>query len=462
MIGYDARRNSEIFARDTASVLAGAGLRVGLLPQALPTPVLAFAVRRLRAAAGIMVTASHNPREDNGYKVYLAAGSQLQAPADADISARALTLGPLASIPRSSDWDVLGEDVVAAYVDRVVSLVSPDGPRGLTTTYTPLHGIGGAVLLAAMSRAGFAAPHVVATQAAPDPDFPTVPFPNPEVPGVLDLALHLARTTGSDLVLANDPDADRLAVACGPRMLTGDEVGALLAVHLLRRHPGAAGCFVSSVVSSSLLARIADEAGVPYRQTLTGFKWIAAVPGLRYGYEEALGYCVDPDAVRDKDGIAAALLIAELAATEKAQGRTLLDVLDDLARQFGLYATASFSVPVAGPGLAGLMRRLRAGPPVRIGGRAVLAADDLLSGGGGLPPTDALRYRLAEHARVVVRPSGTEPTLKVYLEVVVAVAGQDASAAHAVAGAQLAALERDVRGLLGLSAGERQDLGPGR
>ncbi|WP_333771219.1 phospho-sugar mutase [Streptomyces sp. IBSBF 2435] len=464
VIGYDARHKSSDFARDTAAVMTAAGLRAHLLPGPLPTPVLAYAIRRLGADAGVMVTASHNPPQDNGYKVYLGDGSQIVPPADADIAAEIAAIGSLASVPLAADgWDVLGADVVTAYLRRAVAVLEPGGPRELSTVYTPLHGVGLGTLTAAFEQAGFTAPLAVAEQAVPDPDFPTVAFPNPEEPGAMDLAFKTARDAVPDLVIANDPDADRCAVAvpdpaadAGWRMLRGDELGALLAAHLVRRGAAEPGrdVLAASIVSSSLLSKIAAAAGLGYEDTLTGFKWIARVPGLRYGYEEALGYCVDPDGVKDKDGISAALLIAEMAAGLKREGRTLADVLDDLAVAHGLHATDQLSARVADLSLiADVMARLRAEPPVELAGLAVVTAEDLLDGAGGLPPTDGLRYRLAgggvSSARVVVRPSGTEPKLKCYLEVVVPVDG-DPAAARATATSVLAALKSALASAAGL------------
>ena len=435
VVGFDARHKSDVFARDTAEVVTGAGMRALVLPRPLPTPVLAFAIRHLGADAGVMVTASHNPPQDNGYKVYLGDGSQIVPPADAEISAAIEAVGPLPSVPRGDAWDTLGDEVLEAYLDRVASLVDPATPRDLAIVYTPLHGVGRDVVLAAFDRAGFPAPTVVARQGDPDPDFSTVSFPNPEEPGAIDLALEAAAEHGADIVLANDPDADRCAVAVpdgdGWRMLRGDEVGALLAAHLVRREPDLQGTFAESIVSSSLLGRIAEAHGLGYAETLTGFKWISRVEGLRYGYEEALGYCVDPAGVRDKDGVSAALLVAELAATLKAEGRGLTDLLDDLAREHGLHATDQLSVRVDDLSLIqDAMSRLRATPPEQLGGRSVESADDLLAGSAELPPTDGLRYRLAEGGRVVVRPSGTEPKLKCYLEVVVQVTDGEVAAAR--------------------------------
>ena len=458
VVGYDARHKSDVFARDTAEVMAGAGLRAFLLPRQLPTPVLAFAIRHLGVDAGVMVTASHNPPQDNGYKVYLGDGSQIVPPADAEISAEIAAVGPLATVPRSDDWQTLDDDVVEAYLDRVTGLVDPASPRDLRIAYTPLHGVGRDVVIAAFQRAGFDPLAVVARQADPDPEFSTVAFPNPEEPGAIDLAVAAAVEHQADIVLANDPDADRCAVAVpdprsttGWRMLRGDEVGALLATHLVRRYPDLSGTFAASIVSSSLLGRIAAAHSLGYVETLTGFKWISRVEGLRYGYEEALGYCVDPAGVRDKDGVSAALLMAELAATLKAEGRGLTDLLDDLAREHGLHATDQLSVRVDDLSLIeDAMARLRAEPPTALGGRAVEQAEDLLEGTETLPPTDGLRYRLADGGRVVVRPSGTEPKLKGYLEVVVPVADADVAAARRTASASLAAITDDLSTALAL------------
>ncbi|MET7943090.1 phospho-sugar mutase [Streptomyces sp. NPDC005302] len=454
VIGYDARHKSADFARDTAAVMTGAGLRAAVLPRPLPTPVLAYAIRHLGAVAGVEVTASHNPPRDNGYKVYLGDGSQIVPPADAEIAAEIDAVRALADVPRpESGWEILDEGVLDAYLARTDAVLAAGSPRTARTVYTPMHGVGKEVLLAAFARAGFPEPVLVAEQAEPDPDFPTVAFPNPEEPGAMDLAFAQARASGPDIIVANDPDADRCAVAVPTggdwRMLRGDEVGALLAEHLVRR--GARGTFAESIVSSSLLGRIAEGAGLPYEETLTGFKWIARVDGLRYGYEEALGYCVDPEGVRDKDGITAALLITELASELKEQGRTLLDLLDDLAVAHGLHATDQLSVRVEDLSvIADAMRRLREQPPAELAGLAITKAEDLAEGTELLPPTDGLRYTL-DGARVIVRPSGTEPKLKCYLEVVVPVAGHaDLPAGHAKAAELLAAIKRDLSAAAGI------------
>ena len=493
VVGYDARHNSDVFARDTAEVVTGAGMRALVLPRPLPTPLLAFAVRDLGCAAGVMVTASHNPARDNGYKVYLGAadgGSQIVPPADAGIAERIAAVGAVADIPRGEGGEVLGDDLVDRYLDAVAGLVGPgpddahpdahpdartdahpDARTDLSVVYTPLHGVGRTTVETVLERAGFSVPHVVVRQGEPDPEFPTVAFPNPEEPGAMDLATELATQVGADVVVANDPDADRCAVAVptGPTghggwsTLSGDEVGALLADHLLRS--GREGTYAASIVSSSLLGELARAAGQPHAETLTGFKWISRVEGLTYGYEEALGYCVDPDHVRDKDGISALLLVCELAASLKAEGLTLRDNLDRIAREHGLFATDQLSVRFSDlDRIPATPERLRSTPPASLGGLAVEAVDDLAhgsargsaqgstGGSGGLPPTDGLRFRLADRARVVVRPSGTEPKIKCYLEVVVPVGEEQdgVDAARIAAAGRLDAIRGDLRAAAGL------------
>ncbi|MFF4264250.1 phospho-sugar mutase [Streptomyces virginiae] len=462
VVGYDARYKSADFARDTAAVMTGAGLRAALLPRPLPTPVLAYAIRHLGAVAGVEVTASHNPPRDNGYKVYLGDGSQIVSPADSEIAAQIAAVEKLADVPRpESGWQELGDEVLEAYLARTDAVLTPGSPRGVRTVYTAMHGVGKDVVMAAFARHGFPEPVLVAEQAEPDPAFPTVAFPNPEEPGAMDLAFAKAAEVQPDIVIANDPDADRCAVAVptedGWRMLRGDEVGALLAAHLV--HKGVSrgdsnSVFAESIVSSSLLGRIAEAAGVGYEETLTGFKWIARVEGLRYGYEEALGYCVDPEGVRDKDGVTAALLVAELASVLKEQGRTLTDLLDDLAMAHGLHATDQLSVRVSDLSIiADAMAALRAQPPVSLAGLRVVSAEDLSKGTEALPPTDGLRYYLdgAYKARVIARPSGTEPKLKCYLEVVVPVAEASDLAPARVRGQEvLDAIKKDLSAAMGI------------
>ncbi|MFD0655689.1 phospho-sugar mutase [Thermocatellispora tengchongensis] len=455
VIGYDARHKSEVFARDSAAVLTGAGLRASLLPRPLPTPVLAFAVRHLGADAGVMVTASHNPPRDNGYKVYWGDGSQIVPPLDAEISAAIDAVGRVDELPLG-EGETLDDAIVTSYLAAVTALPLGEA-RELRVAYTPLHGVGRATLEAAFARAGFAAPHVVAAQAEPDPEFPTVAFPNPEEPGATDLVIELAGRTGADLVLANDPDADRCAAGVptpgGVRMLTGDELGGLLAEHVIRHTSGPDRVVATTIVSSSLLSRIAAAHGVGYAETLTGFKWIMkAGPGrLVFGYEEALGYSIGSDAgppVHDKDGIGAALTVAAIAAAARREGRTLLDLLDDQARRYGLHATRQLSIRVDDLSLiTTAMDRLRTTPPTTLGGRQVESADDLTTGPGGLPPTDGLRYHLSGGARVVIRPSGTEPKLKCYLEVVIP-SPADVPAARAKAATALTEIATDLSAIL--------------
>ncbi len=424
VIGYDARTNSDVFARDTAAVVTAAGGRAAVLPRPLPTPVLAYAIGHLGADAGVMVTASHNPPQDNGYKVYLGDGSQIVPPADAGIAAHIAAVSAVAAVPLADDgWETLGEDVLEDYLQAVARVLDPSSPRDLSVVHTALHGVGSETVRRAFVLGGFAPPEPVPSQAEPDPMFPTVGFPNPEEPGAMDAALDLAEQTGPDLVIANDPDADRCAVAVpapgGWRMLRGDEVGVLLGAHLLSRGVGSDAVLANSIVSSRMLSAMAGAAGLAHEETLTGFKWIARVPGLRYGYEEALGYCVDPAEVRDKDGVSAALMVAELAATLKAHGRSLVDLLDDLAVAYGVHATDAYAVRVEDLSLIEvLMSRLRDASPSTIAGVPVQRADDLSLGSAELPPTEGLRWYLADRSRVIARPSGTEPKLKVYLEVI--------------------------------------------
>jgi phosphomannomutase len=438
VIGYDARKNSDVFARDTAEVMTGAGLLAMVLPRPLPTPVLAFAIRYLGACAGVMVTASHNPPRDNGYKVYLGDGSQITPPADAEIAARIARVGQFGSVPRGTEWETLDDSVLDAYLERAAGVLDPDGPRALRVVSTALHGVGGSVLAEAFTRAGFARPIAVPEQQDPDPTFHTVSFPNPEEPGAIDLALALAESSDADLVIANDPDADRCAAAApiGPggawRMLRGDEVGALLGSYIAGR--GSADefsgprLFATTIVSSTLLGKIAARHGIDYRETLTGFKWLSKLDGLTFAYEEALGYCVDPGGVRDKDGISAALVITELAASLKAQGRTLGDELERLAADYGRHATDQLSLRVDDlSDIPKMMESLRSVPPAELAGVAVSRVDDLEAGSADLPPTDGLRFSLEDGTRVVVRPSGTEPKLKCYLEVVTRGSAQEAA-----------------------------------
>ncbi|XRQ05776.1 phospho-sugar mutase [Actinomadura welshii] len=457
IIGFDARHGSRRFAADTAAVLSGAGLRPEVFAEPVPTPVVAHFIRSSAdIAAGVVVTASHNPPRDNGYKVYWSDGAQIVPPLDTEISAAIDAVGRVDGLPLGDGWPVHHD--AGAYLDAVSSLWLGGG-GDLSIVYTPMHGVGRDVLLSVFERAGFPAPAVVPEQADPDPDFPTVAFPNPEEPGALDLALALAAERGADLVIANDPDADRCAVAVpadgGWRTLTGDELGGLLAEHVLRNTAGGDRLVATTIVSSSLLRSIAAAHGVRFAETLTGFKWIMKAGGggdrLVFGYEEAIGYSVGDDRgvlVNDKDGIGAALAVASLAAGARREGRTLLDLLDDQARRYGLHATSQLSIRVPDLSLiTPVLARLRADPPRRLAGRPVERFDDLSHGVDGLPPTDGLRFRLAGGSRVVIRPSGTEPKLKCYLEVVLPVE-DDIAAVRARAAAELDALRTDLSALL--------------
>jgi phosphomannomutase len=441
VVGFDGRHGSARFAQDSAAIFAAAGFDARLLPRLLPTPVLAFAVQHLGAAAGVMVTASHNPPQDNGYKVYVADGAQIAPPVDVEIEAAIRAVPSARAIALAPDrYTVLGESIVDDYVTAVAALIEP-GPRELRIVHTAMHGVGTEVVNKVFAAAGFAPLIPVPQQSAPDADFPTVSFPNPEEPGALDLAFALARREHADIIIANDPDADRCAVAVHDgagqwRMLRGDEVGALLADALLRK--GVRGTYATTIVSSSLLGAMAERHGVGYRQTLTGFKWISrAAPDLVFGYEEALGYAVAPNLVRDKDGVSAALLVAELTAALEKDGSSLSQRLDEIAAEYGRYATDQVSVRVEDLTLIDdAMKRLRANPPTSLLGHAV-AVEDML------PDNDIVRLTW-DGGRVVVRPSGTEPKLKAYLEVVVA----DGSAQRAAD--QLATLREQISAAPGI------------
>ncbi len=470
VIGCDARYGSEQFARDTAAVVTAAGGHASLLPARQPTPVLAFAVLHLDADAGVMVTASHNPKNDNGYKVYLGGrateddgrGVQIVPPADAEIAA-AIAAQPLANlVPRAeSGWTPLGDEVRQAYLDSVVQLVPHREATQLRIVHTAMHGVGGATALEAFHRAGWSEVHSVAAQAEPDPEFPTVDFPNPEEPGALDLAFGLANEVNADVIIANDPDADRLAVAVptrkGWRQLTGDEVGSLLGAQSaqIAAATGQPATLACSIVSSRMLERIATGHGLNFASTLTGFKWISRAPGLAFGYEEALGYCVDPRSVRDKDGISAGIRIAVLAAYLKRNGETLLDQLDHLARAYGVHATNPLTIRVEDLAIiSDSMKRLREQPPTELAGSPLVEAADLSVGGWrGLPPTDALYYLTEAGDRVVVRPSGTEPKLKCYLESMEAISPEandaELAAARERANARVNAVRDHLSTLIG-------------
>jgi len=434
VIGFDGRINSAVFARDSAQIFAGAGIRAYLFDGVVPTPVLAFAGKHLNTSAAVMVTASHNPPRDNGYKVYLGGsngGSQIISPTDKIIAqhiaeiARTKTFN---AINKSDKFEMVGDELRQAYVAETAALTGEviDGDQ-VRIAYTAMHGVGWHIVESLFESVGLVKPETVTAQLLPDGKFPTVAFPNPEEPGAMDLALEVGRDRHADLILANDPDADRLAIAIkdassksGFRQLTGDEVGLLLGDEMARRAVAdrRSGNLACSIVSSSALAKVAEHYGFGFRETLTGFKWISKVPDLIFGYEEALGYCVDAEHTPDKDGISAALIVADLANRLAAQGKTIGDRLDDLGKLYGHYATGQISIRVTDlTVISDLMRKLREQTPTNIDGSAA-AFRDLALGGNGLAPTDGVRFDLSDGRRVIVRPSGTEPKLKCYLQAV--------------------------------------------
>ncbi len=426
IVGYDARHNSHRFALDTVEIASGLGIEALLLPRALPTPVLSFAIRFYEADAGVMVTASHNPAQDNGYKVYLGDGSQIIAPIDSEIAGEIDNITSVLSLTRSDNYKTLDESAVDAYVARTSSLKHPDISSDIHVVSTSLHGVGDEVWQRVFRRAGFTALEVVESQQKPDPDFPSVVFPNPEEEGATDLLLALAKQVHADIAIAHDPDADRCAAAIVEnglwRLLKGDELGSLLAWWLIKRSEilgiqPPSGTFASSIVSSTLLESIAHTHRLKYQSTLTGFKWISKIPDLSFGYEEALGYCVDPEYVRDKDGISAAIVVVELAAYLKSQGISVSQVLNEIAAEYGVFATDQLSVRVANLALIPeAMKKLRDNPPTSVAGLKVLEVIDLQQGWKHLPPTNGIMLFL-DGGRVIARPSGTEPKLKCYLEV---------------------------------------------
>jgi phosphomannomutase len=452
VIGYDGRKNSRIFATDTAEIMAGIGVRAILLPRLLPTPVLAFAVRHLDTSAGVMVTASHNPGTDNGYKVYLGTddhGSQIVPPTDGEIAAEIdkIAAGDIRTLPRSIVYEQASEAVIHEYVAATAAIAhAASQPR---VVYTAMHGVGWETARRVFIAAGFNEPFVVANQIEPNAEFPTVAFPNPEEPGALDLAFKRAASTRAELVLANDPDADRLAVGVptsdGWRRLSGNEVGLLLGWRAAAR--ATKGTLACSIVSSPGLKAIAEASGLTHVETLTGFKWISRTPELVFGFEEALGYLVDPDVVRDKDGISAAIDLLSLASELKAVGKTLADHVDEFAAKFGAFASSQISLRFTDlPQIPKLMARLRANPPKLVGGAKVASVDDFEFGFGGFPPNDILRIWMKDGSRIVVRPSGTEPKLKVYIDA--SSTEGDARARVADAEARVAILDAGMRELL--------------
>jgi phosphomannomutase len=428
VIGRDARHGSEIFEKISAEIFSGAGFKVSVLPRPLPTPVLAFAVNELGADVGVMVTASHNPGSDNGYKVYLGGvvdgvtyrGSQIISPADKQISTHIKSIESLKLVKRDTSWQVLDEDIVEKYVERT-KVLAPR-PGDLKIVYTAMHGVGTKTLQRVFHRAGFPSLILVESQAQPDPDFPTLPFPNPEELGALDLALDTARTFDADLLIANDPDADRCSVAIKGRdntwrALRGDEIGAILGEVMAKS--AQSGTLANSIVSSSILSKIAAHHKLNFEETLTGFKYIAKTPNLVFGYEEAIGFCVDSLTVNDKDGISAALLMAQIATDLKNDGKTLDDLLDEIWKTYGFHATEQISIRVNDLALIStLMTKLRSNSASEIAGFKVLAMEDLLKPNNSLPPTDGLRFTLEQNIRIIIRPSGTEPKIKCYIEIV--------------------------------------------
>lgn len=465
VIGYDARYHSEEFARDTAAIVTAAGGTAHLMPGKLPTPLLAYAVRKYGADAGVMVTASHNPPKDNGYKVYLGGraaaadgnGVQIVPPVDKEIAAKIAAAPAANEVPMADGWNMIPASIVDDYVADTLARVA-DGPCDLKIVYTAMHGVGKSLVHPLLAAAGFADVVDVASQVEPDPAFPTVAFPNPEEAGALDEAIAVAQAVDADIIIASDPDADRCSAAIptpnGWRQLSGDEIGAILGeqVGAAAKASGTAGTLASSIVSSQLLEQIARVHGLGYRSTLTGFKWIARAPEILFGYEEAIGFCCYPDLVKDKDGVSAALVLAITAAKMKAEGKSLQDVLDALAIRHGVYLTAPVTVRVDDLSIIpATMAKVRKEPPTELIGVPVASIEDLSEGSPDLPPTDALRILTAEGDRVIVRPSGTEPKVKCYLEVIVPVAdAEDLSRARTAAAERMERFKADVSQMLTL------------
>jgi phosphomannomutase len=464
VIGFDARYNSDVFANDTAQVMAGAGLKPIIFSHVVPTPVLAFSISQLGACAAVMVTASHNPAQDNGYKVYLGDGRQIVSPVDTEISNHIRSVVDVREVKLSNEIETLSENITKSYIEAITHLIT-GGPTTtaqrseIKSVYTAMHGVGWQTLKQTFFAAGLAEPIAVDEQRDPDPTFPTVAFPNPEEKGALDLAVALAIKSSADVLIANDPDADRLAIAL-PTIdknwlaLRGDQIGCLLAWWIIERNSDQKikGTFANSIVSSMLLEQIAKRADINYEVTLTGFKWVSRVPNLSFGYEEALGYCVDPQNVKDKDGISAAAMFVEMMAFLAQSNRTPWDILDELALNHGHHATDQVVVRVTETAQVGVvMSGLRNSPPKLLGGMSVSRIDDLDLGFGNLPATDAIVIHLSgnsevENARAIIRPSGTEPKIKCYLEVVVR--NNDLLIARQISEKALQALVKDAAPLL--------------
>ncbi len=460
VIGRDARHGSQDFTQESAEIFSGAGLTVYILPRPLPTPVLAYAVRHLGVDAGVMITASHNPPQDNGYKVYIGPSadgvnynaSQIISPTDSFISAEIATVD--AQLPRGEQWIDLDDSVLDAYVEKTAAIVDQVFPSKVV--YTAMHGVGTETVQAVFRAAGYPDPILVTEQTEPDPDFPTVAFPNPEEPGAIDLAIAKAREVDADIVIANDPDADRCAAAInqpgvGWRMLHGDEIGALFGQYIAstmgERLQDKA--FANSIVSSSLLRRIAHRHGVAFYETLTGFKWLAKIENLAFGYEEAIGYSVDPSTANDKDGVSAALLLAHIAGDLKARGSSVAEYLDQIWEEYGYFRTEQISIRVSELSqITTTLEKLRSAQPKSIAGLDVEKFDDLERPKDGLPPTNGLRFFLAGNVRVIIRPSGTEPKVKCYIEVIVP---SGSASDRAIAEATIARLKPELTTLLNQS-----------
>ncbi len=460
VIGRDARHGSEDFTQESAEIFSGAGLTVYILPRPLPTPVLAYAVRHLGVDAGVMITASHNPPQDNGYKVYIGPSadgvnynaSQIISPTDSFISAEIATVD--AQLPRGEQWIDLDDSVLDAYVEKTAAIVDQVFPSKVV--YTAMHGVGTETVQAVFRAAGYPDPILVTEQTEPDPDFPTVAFPNPEEPGAIDLAIAKAREVDADIVIANDPDADRCAAAInqpgvGWCMLHGDEIGALFGQYIAstmgERLQDKA--FANSIVSSSLLRRIAHRHGVAFYETLTGFKWLAKIENLAFGYEEAIGYSVDPSTANDKDGVSAALLLAHIAGDLKARGSSVAEYLDQIWEEYGYFRTEQISIRVSELSqITTTLEKLRSAQPKSIAGLDVEKFDDLERPKDGLPPTNGLRFFLAGNVRVIIRPSGTEPKVKCYIEVIVP---SGSASDRAIAEATIARLKPELTTLLNQS-----------
>ncbi|UDW83859.1 phospho-sugar mutase [Pasteurella canis] len=458
VIGYDGRKNSDVFARDTAEIMAGAGIKAYLLPRKLPTPVLAYAIKYFDTTAGVMVTASHNPPEDNGYKVYLGkanGGGQIVSPADQDIAKLIdkVAAGSINDLPRSQDFVVLNDEVVDAYIAKTATLAK-EPPADINYVYTAMHGVGYEVLSKTLEKAGLPQPHLVHEQIQPDGNFPTVNFPNPEEKGALDLAIKVAKEKNAEFIIANDPDADRLAVAVPDtegnwKPLHGNVVGCFLGWYLAKQYhaQGQKGVLACSLVSSPALAEIAKKYGFQSEETLTGFKYIGKVDGLLFGFEEALGYLVDPDKVRDKDGISAAIAFLDLVRYLKKQGKTLADYADEFTQEFGAYVSGQISIRVDDLSEIGkLMTALRNNPPSEIGGFKVAQFLDHTKTDR---QSDILVFVLENGSRLIARPSGTEPKIKFYLDA----KGKDPQDAERV----LAQFDESVRQILRKDEFGKQD-----